>query len=150
MSPVEAALDELRHALAEFVALLEREAHVLQTGRTDELAAVVGEKTTWSEAAAAAWNRLVATAGSDGGRGDTLDARLSGNPILNGSWQEVRQLAKQAERLNQGNNVLIEAQLQRTRMALDVLQSASHRGGLYGANGRLVDGFQFGHTLDKA
>ena len=150
MNPVENALDELRQALIEYVSLLELEARALQEARTEDLATVVAEKNHWSETANMAWNRLVVACGIDPGKGDSLDATLSANPALQAGWHAIRQLAEQAERLNQGNNTLIEAQLQRTRQALDVLQSAANRGTLYGANGRMVDGFQSGHTLDKA
>jgi len=150
MSPVESALDELRLSLVEFVSLLEQETRALMGSRTEELSVVVTEKTRWSTSANTAWNRLVIASGIDTRRGDSLDATLSANPSWQQKWHEVRQLAEKAERLNHGNNVLIEGQLERTRQALDVLQSASNRGTLYGANGRIVSGFQSGHTLDKA
>lgn len=150
MNPVENALEELRQALNQFVALLERETAALADGRTDDLTAVVAEKTHCSETVNTAWNRLVIASGIDIGKGESLDARLAGVPALQSVWRDVRRLAEQAERINHGNSVLIEAQLQRTRQALDVLQSAANRGALYGANGRIVDGFQSGHTLDKA
>lgn len=150
MTPIETALDELRQALSEFVALLERETRALTDGRTDDLSAVVAEKTRASETVNTAWNRLVVASGVDTGKGESLDARLSGNPALQAGWHAIRQLAEQAERINRGNSTLIEAQLRRTRQALDVLQSAANRSALYGANGRIVDGFRPGHTLDKA
>lgn len=150
MNPVEDALEELRQALTEFVSLLERETRSLVEGRTEDLAAVVAEKTHWSGAANTAWNRLVVASGIDVRAGDSLDVALSGKPGLSAKWRLVRQLAEKAERTNHGNSTLIEAQLERTRQALDVLQSAANRGTLYGSNGRLVDGFQSGHTLDKA
>ena len=150
MTPVEAALDELRLALIEFVSLLEQESQALTNSQTDELSAVVAEKTRWSSSAHMAWNRLVIASGIDTRKGETLDAALSANAGLHTKWHEVRLLAETAERINHSNNTLIEAQLQRTRQALDVLQSAANRGTLYGSNGRIVDGFQSGHTLDKA
>jgi flagellar biosynthesis/type III secretory pathway chaperone len=150
MNPVENALDELRQALLEFVSLLEQESQALRDNQTETLADVVVEKSHWAGTVNTAWNRLVVASGIDPARGDSLDATLSANPAWQASWRDVRQLAEQAERINRGNGALIEAQLQRTRLALDVLQSAAHRGALYGANGRIVDGLQSGHTLDKA
>lgn len=150
MNPVENVLDELRQALVEFVSLLEREADALTEGRTDDLTAVVADKARWAEAANTAWSRLIITSGIDVSKGESLDGLLAGTPAWQSGWREVRQLAEKAERVNRGNSILIEAQLQRTRQALDVLQSAANRGALYGANGRIVDGFQSGHTLDKA
>lgn len=150
MTPVESALNELKQALVEFINLLERELLALQLGQTEELSTVVTEKTAWSTIASTAWNRLVVASGINTRRGESLDGKLSAHPNLRGPWREIRSLAEKAERLNQGNNALIEAQLQRTRMALDVLQSASNRGSIYGANGRYVDSFKSGHTFDKA
>jgi flagellar biosynthesis/type III secretory pathway chaperone len=150
MNPLEAALDELRQALLGFISLLERETAALTAGHTEDLGAVVAEKAHGSETVNTAWNRLVVASGVDLGKGESLDARLSASPALHAAWRDVRRLAEQAERDNRGNSILIEAQLQRTRQALDVLQTAANRGALYGANGRIVDGFQSGHTLDKA
>jgi flagellar biosynthesis/type III secretory pathway chaperone len=150
MNPIENALAELTEALLEFVALLERESRCLQDGDTEALAAVVGEKTHWASTVNMTWNRLVIASGIDTRKGESLDATLAAMPDLQPRWREVRQLAEQAERRNRGNGSLIEAQLQRTRQALDVLQSAANRGALYGANGRIEGGFQSGHTLDKA
>lgn len=150
MSAVENALDELRQCLVEFVTLLEQETRALMKTQTEELSAIVAEKTRWSTSANTAWNRLVIVSGIDTRKGESLDATLSASPTLHTKWREVRQLAEKAERLNHSNNILIEGQLERTRQALDVLQSAANRGTLYGANGRIVDGFQSGHTLDKA
>ncbi len=149
MDPVEIALDALRQAMIAFHALLEREATALRENRTDELALVVTDKTHWSNLANTAWNRLVVAAGIDTRRGDTLDGIMLANPVLRAPWLEVRQIAEKAERLNLSNNTMIEAQLMRTRQALDVLQSAANRGSLYNASGRMVDGLQSGHTLDK-
>jgi len=150
MNPLDYALDELHSSLVEFVRLLERESEALQTIHADDLAAIVEQKIRWSEAASAAWNRLLLASGIDPRRGDSLEATFSAVPALRTKWLEVRKLAETADRLNQSNNILIEAQLRRTRAALDVLQSAANRGSLYGANGEMVDVFQSRHTLDKA
>jgi flagellar biosynthesis/type III secretory pathway chaperone len=150
MSPIESALDELHRALEEFVLLLEREAEALQHVQAETLTAIVAEKNRWSDTANTAWNRMVVASGIDPRRGETLDNVLSANPSLLPKWHKIRLLAEKAERINSGNNILIEAQLLRTRQALDVLQSAANRGNLYGANGQMMDGFQSRHTLDKA
>ncbi|MFZ5484337.1 MAG: flagella synthesis protein FlgN [Pseudomonadota bacterium] len=149
MTPLEAALAELHRAMREFHALLEREAAVLQAGQTEALALIVAEKSHWSETANTAWNRLMVASGIDPRRGESLDAVLSAQPALRDTWLDVRRLAEHADKLNHGNNLLIEAQMERTRQALQVLQSAAHRGTLYDASGRIVDGFKSGHTLDK-
>jgi flagellar biosynthesis/type III secretory pathway chaperone len=150
MSPLDYALDELRTSLVEFVRLLEHESEALQNVQADDLAAIVEQKNRWSDAANAAWNRLLVASAIDRGRGESLEAAFAAVPALRAKWLEVRHLAETADRLNQSNNILIEAQLRRTRQALDVLQSAANRSSLYGANGEMVDAFQSRHTLDKA
>lgn len=150
MPTIEHALDDLRQALEEFVLLLEREAQALQHVQADTLAAIVTEKNRWSDTANSAWNRLVVASGIDPRKGEKLDVVISANPALLPLWREVHLLAEKAERINHGNNILIEAQLRHTRLALDVLQSAANRGSLYGENGQMVDALQSRHTLDKA
>jgi flagellar biosynthesis/type III secretory pathway chaperone len=150
MTPTANALDELRATLVEFVALLEREGHALRNNLTDELSEAVTEKNHCAGLANTAWNRLVIASGIDTSKGESLDTALSSDIGLLPTWRHVRTLAEQAERLNRSNGNLIEAQLQRTRLALDVLQTAAQRGNLYDASGRMIDGYQSGHTLDKA
>lgn len=149
MNPIETALDELHTALTRFVQLLEQEAEALKDIQAEALSSVVAEKTQWSEAANTAWNRLVIATGIDTRRGDTLESALAGQPNLQAGWQSIRQLAERAEDLNRTNSILIEAQMRRTRQALNILQNAANRGSLYGANGLIVDSFQPRHTLDK-
>ncbi|HEX8978769.1 MAG TPA: flagellar protein FlgN [Parasulfuritortus sp.] len=149
MTALETALDELRTCLARFTLLLEQESKSLQEINTDTLSGIVYEKTRSSEEANRAWERLVAAAGIDPRRGESVEGALTAFPLLQRKWQEIRLLAKKAEQTNKANSILIEAHMLRTRQALDVLQSAANRGTLYGADGLMENGFQTGHTLDK-
>lgn len=149
MNPIETALDELHTALGRFVQLLEQEAEALKDIQAETLSSVVAEKTQWSEAANTAWNRLVIATGIDTRRGDTLENVLAGQPNLQAGWLSIRQLAERAEDLNRTNSILIEAQMRRTRQALNILQNAANRGSLYGANGLIEDSIQPRHTLNK-
>lgn len=149
MNPVEAALNELHDALTHFVNLLKAESDSLRDLHAETLSDVVKEKSQWAELANTAWNRLVIAAGVGPGRGRTLEGAMSAFPQLQVKWLDIKRLAGQAGHLNESNSVLIEAQMRRTRQALDVLQSASNRGALYGANGLMVDNIQTQHTLDK-
>jgi len=149
MNPIETALDELREALTTFVGLLVRENEALQDVHAEELSEVVAEKAHWSQTSNTAWNRLVIASGIDTGRGESLEGALAEQPDLLEKWKTIRKLVEAAEQLNHGNSVLIEAQMRRTRQALDVLQSASNRGSLYGANGLMIESYQSRHTLDK-
>jgi flagellar biosynthesis/type III secretory pathway chaperone len=150
MNPVEHALEELRHALAEFAILLEREADALTDVQPDLLSGVVEEKTRWADRANTAWQQLAAAARDVSGRSAGLDQTLGFDPRYAAVWAEIKELAARAGRLNQHNNVLIEAQLRRTRQAMDVLQTAAHRGAIYGADGQMVGNYTPLHTLDKA
>ncbi len=150
MSGIDHALNELRAALRKFVALLESEANVLRDGEPEKLADIVTAKSQCSTTVNTAWNHLIIGAGIDTRRGDSLDSLIGTDHPQYPTWQETRRLIGKAEQLNRANGSLIEAQLQRTRQALDVLQSAADRGALYGATGRMVGGFQSGHSLDKA
>jgi hypothetical protein len=150
MSGIDYALNELRAALRGFVALLESEATALREDKPEKLAEIVAAKSECSGTVNTAWNRLIISSGIDTRRGDSLDALIGADHPQHPTWQETRRLISKAEQLNRTNGSLIEAQLQRTRQALDVLQSAADRGSLYGANGRMVGGFESGHSLDKA
>lgn len=149
MNDLEAALESLRVNLERFTQLLELEAESLRDINTDTLSGIVQEKHLASEEANRAWEHLVAAAGVDSGHGASVETALAAVPALQRKWQEVRQLAMKAEQTNKANSLLIEAQMRRTRQALDVLQNASNRGTLYGSDGLMENGFQTGHTLDK-
>jgi len=150
MNPIDMALNELSEALAAFVRLLERESETLQNIRAETLAEVVAEKSLWSQAANTAWNRLMIAAGIDAKRGERIEDSLAGQPDRQVKWREILRLTKAAERLNQANGVLIEAQMRRTRQALEVLQNAANFGALYDASGLIVEGYQSQHTLEQA
>lgn len=150
MNPIDTALDELDSALTTFVRLLGLESEALQDIHAETLSGVVAEKTQWSQATNTAWNRLVVASGIDARRGESLESALNNFPDLQVRWRKIRQLAETAEILNQGNSILIEAQMRRTRQALDVLQNAANRGTLYDANGLIVETYKSPHTFDKA
>lgn len=150
MMTVDRSLEDLRHALVEFTLLLEREANALTDIQPTALASVVEEKTHWADRANNAWQQLALSCRREMAPGESLDHCLTFEPRYGGTWLEIKELAAKADRLNQGNNVLIEAQLRRTKIAMDVLQTAASRGGVYGADGHMMDSFQANKTLDKA
>lgn len=151
MIAFEPVLSELRDALGEFIVLLEAESEALTAPHPEQLARVVDEKATWAERAGHAWRRLEeATRGETGFPAADFERAFAEPPAVNRLWTEIKGLAGRAAQLNQANNVMIEAQLRRTRQALDVLQNAARRGNLYGADGQLVGAIPTLHTLDKA
>jgi len=150
MTAVEDALDDFQANLGRFIALLEQESQCLRDIQAEELAAVVAEKTRHVGFVNTAWNRLLAACGVSAAQTDDLDAAMGNNAILEKKWQDAKLLVQQAGHLNQTNSTLIEAQMRRTRQALDVLQQAANRGALYGSDGLMMNDFKQLHTLDKA
>jgi flagellar biosynthesis/type III secretory pathway chaperone len=149
MTPLGAVLSELHSVLSRFVELLEQESDCLKDIDAENLSSVVAEKTRQAELCNVAWNRLVAASGISDNRGDKLETALSALPEVQDRWQAVRRLVQEAARLNHSNSLLIEAQMRRTRQALDVLQIAANRGTLYGSDGMIVDNLQHLHSLNK-
>lgn len=149
MTDLEVALDGLQAHLAQFNELLELETGSLQDINTDTLSRIVQEKNRASEAANRAWEQFVAAAHLDPAREGNIESVLASTPRLHEKWLRIKDLAKRAEQTNKTNSLLIEAQMRRTRQALDVLQHAANRGTLYGADGLMESSFQSGHTLDK-
>lgn len=71
------------------------------------------------------------------GTRDTVEWLKKNAPQGLQKWHEVRQLAAQAQRLNQTNGELIQIKLRYNQQALGVLYGAAQSAaGLYGANGQ--------------
>lgn len=64
-------------------------------------------------------------------------------------WDQLLELARDAEQLNQSNGTLIETHLRHNQQVLAVLHAAANPGSLYGRNGQLRASGT-GHTRDKA
>lgn len=151
MAGLEIALQTLQQRLAEFVVVLEAEAKALEELQTDDLGPLVDQKNQLAVSVSTAWGRLTDAARGNPALQDEVERGHSGDPGRERLWQDVRRLARLAERINATNGQLIEAQLRRTRQALDILQQASSRSSVYGANGQMLD-FLGGksRTFDKA
>jgi flagellar biosynthesis/type III secretory pathway chaperone len=151
MQGIEVSLQALRDQLAAFTEVLEAEAKALEHLQADNLGPLVDTKQRLSLAVASAWARLNDIARGDPQLREEVERGASSLPARERLWREIRQLAKRAEQVNAGNGQLIEAQLRRTRQALDILQRASSRGGVYGANGQMLDFLSTTRrTFDKA
>lgn len=149
MTPLEAALSELHSALNRFVELLEQESDCLKDIDAESLSSIVTEKTRQAELCNTAWSQLVVASGIGDSQGGDLEAMLSTVPEVHDRWQATRGLVQKAARLNHSNSLLINAQMRRTRQALDVLQTAANRGTLYGSDGMMLDNLQLLHSLNK-
>lgn len=139
MQDLNAGLQSLLSKLAEFTIVLEDEAKALEDLQADDLGPLVEKKHQLSLAVAAAWSRLIEISRADPQLRDEIEHGKSSAPEREETWREIRRLAKLAEQINATNGHLIEAQLRRTRQALDILQQASSRSSVYGANGQMLD-----------
>lgn len=151
MPGLDLALQTLAQRLAEFVVVLEAEAKALEDLQTDDLGTLVDQKNQLAVSVSTAWSRLTEAARGNPALQDEVERGHSTDPARERVWQDVRRLARLAERINATNGQLIEAQLRRTRQALDILQQASNRSGVYGANGQMLDFLgSKSRTFDKA
>ncbi len=141
------ALDTLETSLQGFVRLLDDESQALAKTDMDALERTLVGKEHLAREVATAWS-----AAMDWLRGQSnagLNQGLAVPAHILPRWQAIVELARRADTLNQANGRMIDAQLRRTRGALDVLQAASRPVNLYGADGHLLDTPGQGHTLDK-
>jgi flagellar biosynthesis/type III secretory pathway chaperone len=148
---LERELRDLRDALDAFTRNLEAEAQALEHLRADDLAPLVEKKHQLSLVVAAKWARINDLSRNNPRLREEIDKGGSTFPGRDELWREIRRLGKRAGQVNASNGQLIEAQLRRTRFALDILQQASNRQGVYGADGQMLDLLGGGsRTLDKA
>jgi flagella synthesis protein FlgN len=127
--------DEL-NALRAFVVLLESEQQSLLNNETDRLLSIAETKSQTAgklaEMATARRKNLLADSS------DSMEEWLSRHaPASLPTWQNIRQLATQAQHINNINGELIQSGLRHNQQALSALQSASQNAaGLYGPDGQ--------------
>ena len=129
-----------RDSLKAFVSLLETEQQALLGGHAEQLLTLADSKTQ----AVHELSKLANTRRSDLlARGATTEAggvvawlqshAADSLPV----WNNIQQLAEQAQNLNRTNGVLIQAKLRHNQQALAALQNAAHNvNGLYGPDGQ--------------
>lgn len=144
---VPVALAELQRQLTDFVAALQGESDALGSARIADLESVLARKNELAAGVSTAWTQAMHWLRSQSSHG--LNRGLDIPVEILPHWQAIVALAQQAETLNQRNGQLIEAQLQRTKGAIEVLQSAARPAHLYGADGHMLHLPGQGHTLDK-
>lgn len=133
------ALSLLNKELAElrrFVFLLTTEQQALLNNDTDSLL-------TLSETKTKAANLIMEISGTRRTKllsdtTDTMETWIARNaPQANSQWNEIRQLASQAQQLNNTNGELIQSRMRYNQQALGVLYSSSkNAAGLYGPDGQ--------------
>lgn len=134
-TPLLSDLNDECAALRAFVVLLEDEQRTLLGQHIEELLPIAEAKMQLS-------NKIATL--SEARRGklpegtrDTVEWLKRNEPQGLPVWHEIRQLASQAQRLNQTNGELINIKLRYNQQALGVLYSAAQSAaGLYGADGQ--------------
>jgi len=129
-----------RDALKAFVALLETEQQALVDGHTEQLLVLADSKTQavpkLNELANTRTNALrsLGVTAESGGMAAWLRTHAASSlPV----WQDIQQLAAQAQQLNLNNGTLIQTRLRHNQQALTVLHNAANSAhGLYGPDGQ--------------
>ena len=150
MSASEQAILAMQHQLTAFIALLEEEAIALAAQNTDTLATLLPRRNEAHRQLAQAWTALASAAGITPTSPmpavrEALFAQRPPNP----AWQTLEQLTHDADKLNRVNGRLIEAQMQRTETAMQVLRNNLAHRGVYGSDGRVSNVFQSTRSIDQ-
>jgi flagellar biosynthesis/type III secretory pathway chaperone len=141
-------LTRLRQELSDFVACLEAEAEALATMQPEVLSGAVETKQRLALTVAHTWNQTLSWLKSLAPEPDAAALDLPAE--LQPAWLDILNLAHRTKALNERNGQLVEAQLQRTMSALNILQTAAKPVNLYGSDGLFQDVPGLGHTLNKA
>jgi flagellar biosynthesis/type III secretory pathway chaperone len=142
-------IDALARELEAFIDLLEREASALAANQADALSPLTTQRDSTNRRLTALWLNLT---GSLGLPGDSSLATLSEHcfALAPDAWRKLDELARHAERMNRLNSRLIDEQLRRTQVAVQVLRNAAGGRALYGADGRASDLFNPNRSIDTA
>jgi len=132
-------MDGLTVKLDAFIASLEAEQRLLAKPDAENLAPVVEEKSRLANEVALLWRQLAQLGEQDPAFQPEIEQGRSSEPARARAWQRIRDLAKKADLINRTNRELIDAQMLRTRQALDILQQAAQRNSTYGADGLMRD-----------
>ncbi len=142
-------LAPLLRELATFRDLLSAEAEALAAADADRL----GELTAQREAANGRlleyWRALAMALGASAD-GSLAELRARAGADAGDEWDALEHLARETARLNAVNGRLLEEQLRRAQTALQVLRNAASSHGLYDADGRARELFNFNRRIDIA
>lgn len=143
-----------REVFQEFHRTLQLEQDALLKGETEVLLELAPRKTQLIEklsAMSAERQRGLAAAGHENNQAGMvawLDA-MGADAATRKLWQELLDLAREAERVNRSNGILIDTHLRHNEQALAVLRAAANPGGLYDTKG-YISGTPGGRSRDKA
>jgi flagellar biosynthesis/type III secretory pathway chaperone len=151
MLNLEAALAQLNRALTDFTKFLEEEAVALASQNAENLTALLPRRNEIHRALASRWLELAKLAGTDEPKGlDDLKTRLFPGGSPPPDWHAVEELVHVSDRLNRINGRLIEEQMRRTQVAMQILQHSLASRGVYGADGRVTDFLNVNRRIDSA
>jgi flagellar biosynthesis/type III secretory pathway chaperone len=148
---IDTAIQQLTHALNDFNAFLETEAAALASQDAEKLGGLLPRRNELHRILASRWLAVAQAAGIQAPKGMAeLRGRLfpSGHPSTD--WERLEALVHASDRLNQVNGHLMEAQMRRTQVALQILQNSMASRGLYGADGRVTDIHSPTRKIDSA
>ena len=142
-------LDALARELGAFISLLEQEAAALAANQADALSPLVAQREAANLRLAELWQGLTNSLGLPATTGlATLRTHFLGE--MPESWREVEEMARHADRMNRLNSRLIDEQLHRTQIAVQVLRDAAGNRTLYGADGRVSEFLNPNRSIDTA
>ncbi len=148
MSPLESDVASLTQALTTFVGLMREESEALAAADSARLDRLLPQRGEAQEQISQHWRNLTARLNLPVNTSMVeLRSKLfpGGAPAV---WTKLEQLAQEGSHLNQVNSQLIEEQMRRTQAALQVLQNAASRRGLYGSDGRVSHALNLSRTID--
>ncbi|MEW5771220.1 MAG: flagellar protein FlgN [Pseudomonadota bacterium] len=151
MTSLQATIDGLCEALADFTALLEEESAALAAQDAERLSTLLPRREAGNRELAEHWRRLAEMAGPRAPAGlASLRGQLFGDAVPPPAWQRLEQLAHDADRLNRVNARMLDEQMRRTQTAMQVLQNTLSSRSVYGSDGRVTGLFQTNRSIDSA
>lgn len=139
----------------EFLQLLQQEQGALIKGDADQLLQLAARKSELVETLAgfsAQRISCISAAGCENSASgiaaylDTIKAQTATREL----WSKLLDLAREADRINRSNGILIDTRLRHNQQTLSVLHSAANPAvSLYGPDGQ-ISGAASGRQLDKA
>jgi flagellar biosynthesis/type III secretory pathway chaperone len=151
MNGYEAALAQLNQALTDFSAFLEEEALALASQDAEKLSALLPRRNEIHRLLASRWLELARLAGTDEPKGlADLRRRLFGDGQPPSSWQRLEELVHVSDRLNRVNGRLMEEQMRRTQVAMQILQHSLSSRGVYNADGKVSELLHSNRKIDSA
>jgi len=147
----ESWMRELNAALTEFVAVLSSEGVALGKPDAQAISDLAVRKEGIGLELARLWRGLSIELGLQDTVGlPTLRDFVTRGSVPTETFDSLEHLCLQADRQNRINGRLIEEQISRTQVAMNILQQAAVNHSLYGADGRMVGMLNRNRSIDSA